>query len=150
VTISGRRKLSDEPLTPQEFERLCVELADLDRKTAHSNLRRRQIEEELRRTISNYREERGTNDIKEHRLRLRLQRKAAREEGERARKEQRTEMLSRLSPEAREKLKARIAELKEYTKDELRQEARLAQIKKKQDRAALRRWKNGNGVEENA
>jgi hypothetical protein len=59
-------------------------------------------------------------------------------------------MLSRLSPEAREKLKARIAELKEYTKDELRQEARLAQIKKKQDRAALRRWKNGNGVEENA
>jgi hypothetical protein len=57
VTISGRRKLSDEPLTPQEFERLCVELADLDRKTAHSNLRRRQIEEELRRTISNYRED---------------------------------------------------------------------------------------------
>ena len=142
--------MSDEPLTPQEFERLCVELADLDRKAAHSNLRRKQIEEELRRTISNYREERGTIDIKEHRLRLRLRRKAAREEGERARKEQRTEMLSRLSPETRAKLQARIAELKECTKEELRQEAIDEQRKAKQDRAALRRWKNGNGVEENA
>ena len=144
--------MSDEPLTPQEFERLCVELADLDRKAAHSNLRRKQIEEELRRTISNHREERGTIDIKEHRLRLRLRlrRKAAREEGERARKEQRTEMLSRLSPETRAKLQARIAELKECTKEELRQEAIDEQRKAKQDRAALRRWKNGNGVEENA
>ncbi len=142
--------MSDEPLTPQEFERLCVELADLDRKAANSNLRRKQIEEELRRTISNYREEHGTIDIKEHRLRLRLQRKAAREEGERARKEQRTEMLSRLSPEARAKLQARIAELKESTPEALRQEAIDEQRKAKQHRAALRRWKNGNGVEENA
>ena len=137
--------MSDEPLTPQEFERLCVELADLDRKAAHSNLRRKQIEEELRRTISNYREEHGTIDIKEHRLRLRLRRKAARGEGERARKEKRTEILRRLSPETRAKLQARIAELKESTPEALRQEAIDEQRKAKQDRAALRRWRNGNG-----
>ena len=84
--------------------------------------------------------------IKEYRLRKRLQRKAAREEGEQKRKEQRTEMLGRLSPEVRAKLQAGIAGLKEYTKEELHQEATEAQIKKKQDMAALRRWKNGGGV----
>jgi hypothetical protein len=133
--------LSDEPeLTPQEFERLCNELADLDRKA----LRRKQIEEQLRGAINNGREENRTI-IKNHRSVLRLQRKAAREEGERARKEQRVEMLSRLSPEARAKLQARIAMLKESTPEALRQEAIDEQIKKKQDRAALRRWRNGNG-----
>jgi hypothetical protein len=139
----------DPELTSQEFERLCNELAELDRKLELSDLRRQQIEAQLRGTVSNNRHERRTV-IKEYRRVQRLHRKAAREEGERARKEQRAEVLSRLSQETREKLKARIAELKEYTKEELRQETQLAQIKKKQDRAALRRWKNGNGVEENA
>jgi bifunctional ADP-heptose synthase (sugar kinase/adenylyltransferase) len=55
------------------------------------------------------------------------------------------ERRARMTPEAREKLKAGIAGLKEYTKEELKEEARLAQIKKKQDRALLRRWRNGNG-----
>jgi hypothetical protein len=133
--------LSDDPeLTPQEFERLCNELADLDRKA----LRRKQIEEQLRGAISNGREENRTI-IKSERLRRRLQRKADREEREQERKEQRAERLSRLSPETRAKLQARIAELKEYTKEELRQEAIDAQKKAKQDRAALRRWRNGNG-----
>jgi hypothetical protein len=144
VKSLGRGKLSDE-LTPQEFERLCNELADLDRKA----LRRKQIETQLRGAISNGREENRTI-IKNHRSLLRLQRKAAREEGERARKEQRAEMLSRLSPDVRAKLQARIAMLKESTPEALRQEATDAQIKARQDRAALRRWKNGNGVEENA
>jgi hypothetical protein len=144
VKSLGRGKLSDD-LTPQEFERLCNELADLDRKA----LRRKQVETQLRGAISNGREENRTI-IKSHRSVLRLQRKAMREEGERARKEQRAEVLSRLSTETRAKLQARIAELKECTKEELRQEATDEQIKKKQDRAALRRWKNGNGVEENA
>jgi len=136
-------------ITPQEFERLCNELADLEHKAEVSNLRREQIEAQLRRAISDEREE--TRDIiKEHRTVLRLQRKALAEEREQRAKEQRAETLSRLSPEARAKLKARIAELKECTKEELRQEAIDEQIKKKQDRAALRRWKNGNGVEENA
>jgi hypothetical protein len=138
--------LSDDPeLTPQEIERLCKELADLDRKA----LRGKQVEEQLRGAISNGREENRTI-IKNHRSVLRLQRKAAREEGERARKEQRVEMLSRLSPEVRAKLQARIAMLKESTPEALRQEAIDEQRKAKQDRAASRRWKNGNGVEENA
>ena len=59
-------------------------------------------------------------------------------------------MLSRLSPETRAKLQDRIAELKESTPEALRREATDEQRKAKQDRAALRRWKNGNGVEENA
>jgi hypothetical protein len=135
------RKLSDDPeLTPQEFERLCNELADLDRKA----IRRKQIEEQLRGAISNGREENRTI-AKNHRAVLRLQRKAAREEGERERKEQRAVMLSRLNPEARAKLQARIAMLKESTPEALHQEATEAQIKKKQDRALLRRWKNRNG-----
>lgn len=132
--------MSDEPLTPQEFERLCNELADLDRKA----LRRKQIEEQLRGAISNGREENRTI-IKNHRSLQRLQRKEAREEGERVRKEQRVEMLSRLSPETRAKLQARIAMLKESTPEALRQEAIDEQRKAKQDRAASRRWRNGNG-----
>lgn len=142
--------MSDElALTPQEFERLCNELADLDRKAASSDLRRKQIEEQLRGTVSNNRDAHRTI-IKAHRLRLRLQRKAEREEGERDRKEKRTEMLGRLSPEVRARLKARIAELKEYTKEELHQDRIAERNKKKQDMPAARRWKNGNGVEENA
>jgi hypothetical protein len=134
----------DPELTPQEFERLCNELADLDRKASLTDVRRKQIEAQLRGTMSNDRADRTI--IKEYRLRKRLQRKAAREEGEQKRKEQRTEMLGRLSPEVRAKLQAGIAGLKEYTKEELHQEATEAQIKKKQDMAALRRWKNGGGV----
>ena len=71
----------------------------------------------------------------------RLERRAAIEDRKRSVEERRAS----LSPEARAKLKASIAGLKEYTKEELREEARLAEIKKKQDRAASRRWKNGNG-----
>jgi hypothetical protein len=148
VTPISRGKLNDtrgDPeLTPQEFERLCNELSDLDRKASLSDLRRKQTEAQLRGTISNHRDEHRTI-IKEHRRVLRLQRRRLAEEREQERKERRAEMLSRLSPEARDKLRASIAGLKESTKEELRQEAIEAQKKAKQDRAALRRWKNGNG-----
>jgi hypothetical protein len=77
---------------------------------------------------------------------MRLQRRALAEEREQERKEQRVEKLSRLSPEARAKLKASIAGLKECTKEEIRQEARLAQRKAKEDMRAFRRWRtNGSG-----
>jgi hypothetical protein len=131
----------DPELTPQEFERLCAEEAEVERKLQH---RRDQIREQLRRAIRDNREQHG-DIIKEHRTAMRLQRRALAEEREQRRKEQRTEMLSRISPEARAKLKASIANVKEYTKEELRQEVVREQIKAKQDRAALRRWKNGNG-----
>src|SRR5262249_24086934 len=106
--------------------------------------RRKQIEAQLRRTTSDRRSERS-GLIKKHRTAMRLQRRALAEEREQERKEQRAERLSRLSPEARAKLKASIAVLKECTKEELRQEVIEAQIKAKQDRAALRQWRNGNG-----
>jgi hypothetical protein len=142
--VADQFSRGDPELTSQEFERLCNELAELDRKLELSDLRRQQIEAQLRGTVSNNRHERRTV-IKEYRRVQRLQRKEQRVEGERARKEQRVEVLSRLSLETREKLKARIAELKESTPEALRQEAIDEQIKKKQDRAALRRWRNGNG-----
>jgi hypothetical protein len=131
----------DPELTPQEFERLCAEEAEVERRLQH---RRDQIRAQLRRSIKDGRDE-HRSVIKQRRSAMRAQRKAAREEREQERKEQRVEMLSRLSPEARDKLKASIAELKECTKEELRQEAIDAQIKARQDRAASRRWKNGNG-----
>ena len=71
----------------------------------------------------------------------RQERRAAIEDQKRSVEERR----ARMTPEALAKLKASIAGLKECTKEELRQEAIDAQIKAKQDRAALRRWKNGNG-----
>jgi hypothetical protein len=131
-------------LTPHEFERLCAELAELDRNVETSNLRREQIEKQLRRTIKDHRGEHNSI-IKDHRLAMRLQRRRLAEEREQERQEQHAEMLSRRIPEARAKLQASIAELKECTKEELRQEAIEAQIKAKQDRAASRRWKNENG-----
>src|SRR5262249_50021508 len=127
-------------LTPHEFERLCAELAELDHKADVTDLRRAQIAAQLRRTIRDNRDERRTV-IKEHRTAMRLQRRAAAEEREQERKEQRAERLSRLSPEALVKLKASIAELKECTKEEIRQEARLAQRKAKEDMRAFRRWR---------
>ena len=145
--VADRFSRGEPDLTSQEFERLCNELADLDRKLELTDLRRQQIEAQLRGTVNNHRHERRTV-VKEYRRVQRLQRKAAREEGERDRKEKRTEILRRLNPEVRAKLQARIAELKEWTKEELREEARLAQIKKKQDRAASRRWKNGKSGDE--
>ena len=134
----------DPDLTPQEFERLCDELAEQRRKAEVSNLRCEQIEQQLRRAIRDNREERG-DIIKQRRTAMRQQRKAQAEEREQERNAQRTEMLSRRSPEALAKLQASIAELKECTKEEQREEAVAAQIKAKLDRAALRRWKNGNG-----
>jgi hypothetical protein len=77
---------------------------------------------------------------------MRQKRKALAEEREQERKEQRAERLGRLSPEALAKLKASIAELKECTKEEIRQEAGLAQRKAKEDMRAFRRSRtNGNG-----
>jgi HNH endonuclease len=142
--VANRFSRGDPELTPQEFERLCNELADLDRKASLSEVRREQIEAQLRGTISNHRDERRA-DVKKYRSDLRQKRKALAEEREQERKEQRAQMLSRRSPEARDKLRASIARLKEYTKEELRREAIEAQKKAKQDRAALRRWKNTNG-----
>jgi hypothetical protein len=76
-------------------------------------------------------------------------RKAERRRQLRAADEQRRrkveERRARMTPEARAKLMASIAGLKEYTKEEQREEVVRAQIKARQDRAALRRWKNGNG-----
>ena len=71
----------------------------------------------------------------------RQERRAAIEDQRRSVEERR----ARMTPEARAKLMASIANVKEHTKEELRQELVRAQIKAKQDRAALRRWKNGNG-----
>jgi hypothetical protein len=129
------------------LEQAKDELAELDHKADVTDLRRAQIAAQLRRTIRDNRDERRTV-IKEHRNAMRLQRRALAEEREQERKEQRTERLARLSPEALAKLKASIAELKESTKEELRQEAKLAQLKEKQERAAFRRWRtNGSGNE---
>jgi hypothetical protein len=71
----------------------------------------------------------------------RLERRAAIEERDRHREERR----ARMTPEARARWESLIAGVKETTKEELRQEAIDAQIKKKQEKAALRRLKNGNG-----
>jgi hypothetical protein len=78
-------------------------------------------------------------------------RKAERLRQLRRREEERQRTINgrraRMTPEARAHWEGLIAGVKECTKEELREEARLAQIKKKQDRAASRRWKNGNGAE---
>src|SRR5262249_40703135 len=141
--VADRFSRNDPELTPREFEQLCNELADLDRKASLSDLRRNRIEAQVRGSIRNHRDERRS-EIKKYRSALRLQRKALAEEREQERKEERAERLSRRSPEALAKLKASISELKECTKEELRREAIEAQIKAKQDRAASRRWRNGN------
>lgn len=98
----------DPELTPQEFERLCEELADVDRKLSLLNTRRQQIEAQLKRTIRDLREE-HYEEISEHRLLKRLERKAAAEERERVVEERR----ARITPEAQARLRASIAELKE-------------------------------------
>ena len=72
----------------------------------------------------------------------RRERRAAIEERQRMTEERR----ARLSPEALAKLRASIADVKESTKEELRHEATLAQIKEKQERREWRRWRNGNGA----
>src|SRR5262249_16523996 len=112
--VADRFSRGDPELTPQEFEQLCNELADLDRKPSLSEVRRERIEAQLRRTISNSRDERRAG-IKKYRSDLRQKRKALAEEREQERKGQRAERLSRRSPEALAKLKASIAELKECT-----------------------------------
>jgi hypothetical protein len=66
--IAVRFSGGDPELTPQEFERLCNELADLDRKASLSDFRRKQIEAQLRGTIR--RDERRTH-IKKYRSDLR-------------------------------------------------------------------------------
>jgi hypothetical protein len=109
----------DPDLTPQEFERLSAELADLDRKAEVSNIRREQIEAQLRRAIKDRRDE-FKSIIKEHRLAMRLRRKAAREEHEQERQDRRTQTLAKINPEAMAKLKASIAELKERSPEELK------------------------------
>ena len=91
-----------------EFERLCEELADVDRKLSLLNTRRQQIEAQLKRTIRDLREE-HYEEISEHRLLKRLERKAAAEERERVVEERR----ARITPEAQARLRASIAELKE-------------------------------------
>ena len=130
-------------LTPHEFERLCNELADLERKAEVTDHRRKQIEAQLRRTISDRRSERS-GLIKKHRTAMRLQRRALAEEREQERKEQRTERLARRSPEALAKLKASIAQLKESTPEELKAD-RIAEIAKRKA-SDPRRWRrNGSG-----
>jgi hypothetical protein len=100
----------DPELTRQEFERLCAELAELDRSVETSNLRREQIEAQLRRTVRDNREQ--FNSIaEEHRDAKRQRRKAAAEERERLAEERHT----RLNPEALAKLRSSIALLKEAT-----------------------------------
>jgi sirohydrochlorin ferrochelatase len=132
----------EHKLSAEEIEELSVELAGLDRRAAITNFRRKEIKRTLRRALNNgHAEDRAF--IKERRSILRQERKEAREEIEKNREEKRQDILNRMSPEARAFLQARIAGLKECTKEELREEARLAQIKKREDRAAVRRWKNG-------
>jgi hypothetical protein len=79
-------------------------------------------------------------------------RKAERQRQLRAKEEERKRRVNarreNMTPEARAHWDSLIAGVRESTKEELREEARLAQIKKKQDRAASRRWKNGNGADE--
>ena len=79
-------------------------------------------------------------------------RKAERQRQLRAKDEERKrsveERRARVTPEARARWESLIAGVKECTKEELREELIRAQKKAKQDRAALRRWKNGNGKNE--
>jgi hypothetical protein len=79
-------------------------------------------------------------------------RKAERQRQLRAKDEDRKrsveERRARMTPEARARWESLIAGVKETPKEELRQELVAAQKKAKQDRAALRRWKNGNGKDE--
>jgi hypothetical protein len=76
----------------------------------------------------------------------RQERRAAIEDQKRSVEERRANM----TPEARARWNSLIAGVRESTKEELRQELVRAQTKAKQDRAALRRWKNGNGRAEEA
>jgi hypothetical protein len=111
----------DPELTRQEFERLCAELAELDRSVETSNLRREQIEAQLRRTVRDNRVE--FNSIAEdHREAKRQRRKAAAEERERLAEERHT----RLNPEALAKLRSSIALLKEAKPEALSMQANPA------------------------
>jgi hypothetical protein len=134
----------DPDLTPQEFERLCAEEAEVQRKL---QLRRELIRVQLRRTVSDGREERRTV-VKEHRAVLREQRKAAREEHEQERHERRTETLAKLNPEAMAKLKASIARLKESTPEELNADLAAEVAKRKQ--SDPRRWRRNGSAEKGA
>jgi HNH endonuclease len=127
-------------LTPQEFERLCVEEAEVERRL---KLRRDQLRAQLRRSINENRDA-HRSVIREHRTAMRLQRRALAEEREQERKEQRTERLAKINPEAMAKLKASIAELKESTPEELKTD-RVAEIAKRKA-SDPRRWRrNGSG-----
>lgn len=70
----------------------------------------------------------------------RQERRAAIEDRDRHREERR----ARMTPEARARWDSLIAGVREYSKEEQRDELVAAQKKAKQDRAAIRRWKNGN------
>jgi hypothetical protein len=129
-------------LTRQEFEALCDELAKLDHNVEVSNQRRKQIEAQLRRTISDHRDEWG-DAIKERRTALRQQRKAAREELQQQIHDRRTQRLAKRSPEALAQLRASIATLAESTKEELKAD-RVAEIAERK-RMRLRRLGPLNG-----
>src|SRR5262249_31787282 len=124
--------------------RLSAELADLDRKAEVSNLRREQIEAQLRRAIKDHRDE-FKSIIKEHRITLRLQRKATREEHEQERQVRRAQSLARINPEALAKLRTSIAQLKESTPEELKADCATAVAKRKA--SDPRRWRR-NGHQE--
>jgi hypothetical protein len=114
-------------LTPQEFERLCVEEAEVERRL---KLRRDQLRAQLRRSINENRDAHRTV-IKQYRTVLREQRKAAREEHEQERQDRRTQTLAKINPEAMARLKASIAELKESTPEELNADLAAAVAKRK-------------------
>jgi hypothetical protein len=61
------------------------------------------------------------------------------------RKKKVEERRANMTAEARARWDSLIAGVREYSKEEQREEVIEAQTKAKQDRAALRRWKNGNG-----
>jgi hypothetical protein len=116
----------------------------LDRRAEVTDQRRKQIEAQLRRTISDRRSERS-GVIREHRNAMRQQRKAAREELQQQIHDRRTERLSKRSPEALARLKASIATLAESTKEELKADHIAEIAERKQQRLRRLGPMNGSG-----
>jgi hypothetical protein len=150
VTLPPLRFLSEERPTLTREDRIAVYLredADLKSQIERLIAKREDLKTLLKEMGEDaferwYFQEHGKDMAK-----LR-QKEAKRQERRAAIEDQRRSVEKRranMTPEARAHLDNLIAGVKETTKEELHQEAIDAQIKKKQDRPLLRRWKNGNG-----
>jgi hypothetical protein len=127
-----------DDLDDNEIEALCIELA----KQGH---RVKGILTELRRIIGSKRVDRR-DIIKEERSALRHWRKEQKEERKQQRQQQLAQQRAGMKPEALANLQNSIASLAEQTKEERRQQDKLAVVQRKQDMAGkLRNRVNGSG-----